>query len=73
MQQTLERLRAEFFEMPDLRLTASEIQRFCGIEPMMCSKVLDALVASRFLYVSSAGVYTRLTDAPCRKLDQHGH
>jgi hypothetical protein len=45
----LERLRAEFLEMPGLRLTPAQVQRLCGIDPGMCQSLLDALVAATFL------------------------
>jgi hypothetical protein len=59
---TIERLRAEFLEMPGLRLTAAQVERLCGVERTICKAVLDALVDARFLRVSADGVYTRLTD-----------
>ena len=61
MRPTLERLRAEFLEMPGLRLTVAQAQRLCGVEPEMCQAILDALVDARFLYRRSDGHYTRLT------------
>ena len=36
----MERVRAEFMEMPGLRLTPAQVQRLCGIESMMCKAVL---------------------------------
>src|SRR5450759_2086869 len=56
------RLRAEFLEMPGLRLTPGQVQRLCGIERTLCQLVLDSLVDARFLCVSSDGHYARLTD-----------
>ena len=58
----LNRLRAEFLEMPGLRLTSQQVQRLCGIERTLCQHVLDSLVAAKFLSVKSDGVYGRLTD-----------
>jgi hypothetical protein len=58
----IQRLRAEYLEMPGLRLTAAQVQRLCGIEPMMCQSVLDALVDAKFLCAKSDGTYTRMTD-----------
>jgi hypothetical protein len=58
----LTRIRAEFLEMPGLRLTLGQAQRFCGVERALCTRVLDALVAERFLCVKADGVYARLTD-----------
>ena len=56
----LHRLRAEFLEMPCLRLTSAQVQRLCGIEREVCEMVLDALVKEKFLCVSD-GHYARLT------------
>jgi hypothetical protein len=58
----LERLRAEFIEMPGLRLTMDQVHRFCGVERDMCSEVLDALVQEHFLCVKSDGSYVRVSD-----------
>ena len=58
----LKRVRAEYLEMPGLRLTVEQAQRLCGLERALCKMVLDALVDDRFLCVKSDGVYSRLTD-----------
>ena len=56
------RMRAEYLEMPGLRLTIQQVQRLCGIERTHCETVLDSLVEARFLCVKSDGAYARLTD-----------
>jgi hypothetical protein len=56
------RLRAEYLEMPGLRLQRAQIERLCGIEPSICELVLDALVAEHFLYQTSDGQYARVSD-----------
>jgi hypothetical protein len=56
--QLIERVRAEFVEMPGLCLTHDQVRRFCGIDPALVQHVLDA----RFLYVNARGCYVRLTD-----------
>jgi len=58
----IERIRGEFLEMPGLRLTATQAQRLCGVEPALCKTVLDALVDAKFLSVTAAGLYARTTD-----------
>jgi hypothetical protein len=58
----LTRIRAEYLEMPGLRLTLGQAQRLCGIERALCARLLDALVADRFLCVQADGRYARLTD-----------
>lgn len=61
-QDVLARLRAEYLEMPGMRLTVEQVQRLCGIEQTLCQTVLDALVDAKFLCVKSSGAYARLTD-----------
>src|SRR5437879_3646641 len=56
------RLRAEFLEMPGLRLKADQVRRLCGVEQMVCQTVLDVLVHEQFLCVKPDGQYARLTD-----------
>ena len=56
------RIRAEYLEMPGLRLTVEQIMRLCGLERDACARVLDALVRAKFLCVKSDGSYARLTD-----------
>jgi hypothetical protein len=58
----LERIRAEYLEMPGMRLKAEQVQRLCGVERAMCKIVLDALVESDFLCVKSDATYARLQD-----------
>jgi hypothetical protein len=43
-QRVLERLRAEYLEMPGLKLRIEQVQRLCGIEQTRCKLILDALV-----------------------------
>lgn len=58
----LNRLRAEYLEMPGLRLKREQVQRLCGVEPAICQRVLDMLVETRFLCVKVDGTYARVTD-----------
>jgi DNA-binding IclR family transcriptional regulator len=62
MQNSIERLRAEFLEMPGLRLTLTQIHRFCGLERSLCSAALDTLVKEGFLCANADGTYARLTE-----------
>jgi len=62
VQRTVERLRAEFLEMPGLRLTSAQVERLCGVDRTICKAVLDALVDAKFLRVARDGTYTRLTE-----------
>jgi hypothetical protein len=62
MKRILERIRAEFLEMPGLRLNAAQVQRLCGVEPTICQTVLDVMVEVKFLRMNSDGTYARLAD-----------
>ena len=61
-QRVLERLRAEYLEMPGMKLRIEQVQRLCGIEQTMCKLVLEALVKANFLSLKSDGTYVRLTE-----------
>jgi hypothetical protein len=61
-----DRIRAEFVEMPGLRLTRGQVERLCGIESKLCQAVLDALVETQFLGVSADRYYARLSSGPLR-------
>jgi hypothetical protein len=56
------RTRAEYLEMPGLRLTPAQAQRLFDIEPAVCERVLNKLVEEKFLCVKVDGTYARLTD-----------
>ena len=58
----LRRLRAEFLEMPGLRLKPEQVRRLCGVERTICQLALDSLVDAKFLCVNSDGIYGRLSD-----------
>jgi len=62
MEPIVERLRAEFLEMPGLRLTAQQLHRLCGVDQDACRAVLDVLVSEKFLCAKPDGTYARLTD-----------
>ena len=53
------RVRAEFAEMPGLRLTPAQARRLWGLDLDMCHAVIDSLVASEFLRWTTAGSVTR--------------
>ena len=58
----LERIRAEYLEMPGLRLKGQQVERLCGVEHAVCQTALDALVEAKFLSVKPDGTYGRVTD-----------
>jgi predicted transcriptional regulator of viral defense system len=61
-QHLIQRLRAEYIEMPGMRLTIEQVRRLCGIDAHACKVVLESLVKAGFLYLLSDGSYARLTE-----------
>ena len=61
-QRVLERIRAEYREMPGMKLTAEQLQRLCGIEQSVCKPILDSLVQTGFLSLRRDGTNVRLTE-----------
>jgi hypothetical protein len=59
IQNVTARVRAEYIEMPGMRLKAEQVQRLCGIDRTMCQMALDTLVKTHFLYVKADGHYAR--------------
>jgi hypothetical protein len=53
MTRWLHLIQAEYMEMPGLHLTKPQVQRLWTLEPQVCDALLDALVASDFLKVTS--------------------
>ena len=58
-EQLVHRIRAEFLEMPGLRMTAGQARRFWGLEEDACEAILSELVRARFLRRTSDGTFTR--------------
>lgn len=58
----LRRVRAEYLELPGMRLTAAQLQRLCGLDAATCARVLDALIETRFLRAYGDGSYGRSSD-----------
>lgn len=56
----LERIRAEYEESPGLSLTARQAQRLWGLEPALCSQLLDELVQQQYLRCTPAERYIRV-------------
>jgi hypothetical protein len=50
-------IKAEYLEIPGLRLTRLQIQRLWGLEPHLCDALLDALVATAFLRKTNHDAY----------------
>ena len=55
----LHRIRAEFREMPGLRLTARQASRLWNLDDQTSAALLDRLVADQFLQCTAAGAYVR--------------
>ena len=48
-EETIRRVRAEFLEMPGLKLTVSQAQRLWGVDRLTCEALIDELTERRFL------------------------
>jgi hypothetical protein len=57
--QLVTRIRAEYLELPGLRLTLSQASRLFGIERGACEHVLTELVSHRFLKTMGDGSFIR--------------
>jgi hypothetical protein len=53
----LRRARAEYLEMPGLRLTRAQAQRLWGLDPRTCEQLLTALTETRFLARTRDGAF----------------
>ena len=58
----VQRVSAEFLEMPGLRLTCQQAQRLWGLDESVCRQLMERLVDAKFLYRTGQGMYTRLTN-----------
>jgi len=61
-EQALNRIRAEYLEMPGMRLTLKQVERLSGVNGAVCRLVLDDLVRARVLDISHDGKYARHSD-----------
>ena len=58
--QLVQRIRAEYLEMPGITLRPEQVQRLCGlVDSTVCQSVLEALVESGFLSRRADGAYGR--------------
>ena len=60
LEPVVRRIRAEFLEMPGLRLTPAQATRLWGLEPATCEAVIDVLVRREFLRRTPAGAVARV-------------
>lgn len=63
-EQVLLRIRAEYLEMPGLRLTDRQARRFWGLDETTCARVLDRLVQIHFLVRTPDGQYAKASEMP---------
>ena len=56
------RIRAEFLQMPGMRVTPEQVERLSGVDRAVCKCVLDDLVRAKFLGILPNGSYGRLPD-----------
>lgn len=61
---TVRRVRAEFEEMPCLRVSATQARTLFGLPDRVCGWVLSRLESDGFLGRTSTGDYVRQTTAP---------
>jgi hypothetical protein len=57
--QILQRIRAEYLEMPGLTLKPEQVQRLCGVDRNLCEMALAMLVETGFLSIRPDGAYGR--------------
>jgi hypothetical protein len=62
-EQAFNRIRAEYMEMPGMRLTPEQVERLSGVNRSVCRLVLDDLVRAQFLAMAVDGTYARCSDA----------
>ena len=59
----IERLKAEFLEMPGLKLTEVQAQRLWALDALLCSALLETLVNTNFLFRTRDGAFMRIERA----------
>jgi hypothetical protein len=62
----LDRVRAEFIEMPGLRLTVKQAQRMWSLDEQICLELFEALAEEGFLEQRRQGAYARVTSGRTR-------
>ena len=59
IENVLPRIRAEYLEMPGLRLTTAQAQRLWGLDSSACDAILATLHKARFLRRLEDGTFVR--------------
>ncbi len=55
------RIKAEYLELPGLQLTPWQAQRLWGLDRTQCEAILEALVDAAFLRRTRNGCYARIS------------
>ena len=55
----VQRIRAEFLEMPGLKLTLSQAAKVFGLDARQSKRLLDRLIGEGFLVCDARGAYRR--------------
>jgi hypothetical protein len=66
----LTRIRMEYTELPEMRLTRPQMQRLLNLPSDACEVALAALLHSRFLSVDADGFYGRASSIAARATDR---
>jgi hypothetical protein len=53
------RIQIEYIEMPDLKLTLTQIRRLCDLPEELCEPVVAALLQAGFLWCAPDGRFVR--------------
>jgi hypothetical protein len=61
---SLQRIRAEYLEIPGLRLTKPQVQRLWALDPARCDALLETLIDVKFLTRTHGAQYVR-ADGSC--------
>ena len=68
----LRRIRAEYVEMPGLKLTAAQAQRLWGLDGATCDTLLAALVDVGFLSRTGTGLFVIAATTPSYEASRTG-
>jgi DNA-binding IclR family transcriptional regulator len=58
------RIRLEYLEMPDLKLTLPQVRRLCDLPQDACESAVEALLSAGFLQQSGSGRFLLAPNAP---------
>ena len=71
VEEILQRMYAEYLEMPGMCLTRRQAQRLWGLDEQTCVQLLNVLVDAGFLRQRGDGIYARVTEGPAARLRFH--